>query len=165
MRAVTLSALAPRRGELLWDIGAGSGSVAIEWMLADRSLRAVAIEADPSRAARIGRNAAALGVPGLAIVTGRAPAALADLAVPDAVFVGCGAADAGLVDAAIAALRNGGRLVINAVTLESEAALLARHATLGGDLLRFASARAEPLGGVTGWRPAMPITQWTWIKP
>ena len=104
-------------------------------------------------------------MPGLAVVEGRAPAALAGLDPPDAVFVGCGAADAAIVDAAIAALRPGGRLVINAVTLESEAALFARHAALGGDLLRIALARAEPLGGVTGWRPAMPITQWTWTKP
>jgi precorrin-6Y C5,15-methyltransferase (decarboxylating) len=134
-------------------------------MLADRSLRAVAIEADPARAARIARNAAALGVPGLAVVMGRAPAALAGLAAPDAIFLGCGASDAGIVDAAIAALACGGRLVVNAVTLESEAALLARHATSGGTLLRIALARAEPLGGVTGWRPAMPISQWTWVKP
>lgn len=165
IRAVTLAALAPRRGELLWDIGAGSGSVAIEWMLADRSLRAVAVEADAARAARIGRNAAALGVPGLTVVEGRAPGALASLDPPDAVFIGCGAADAMIVDAVIDALRSGGRLVVNAVTLESEAALLARHAALGGELLRLATARAEPLGGVTGWRQAMPITQWTWWKP
>jgi len=165
IRAVTLSALAPRRGELLWDIGAGSGSVGIEWMLADRSLRATAIEADPARADRIARNAAALGVPGLAVVHGRAPAALAGLEPPDAIFIGCGAGDPAIVDAAIAVLRPGGRLAINAVTLESEAALLARHAVHGGELLRIALARAEPLGGVTGWRPAMPITQWTWVKP
>ncbi len=165
IRAVTLSALAPRRGELLWDIGAGSGSVGIEWMLADRSLRAIAVEADPERAARVARNAAALGVPGLAIVEGRAPHALAGLEPPDAIFAGCGAADAAIVDAAIATLRPGGRLVVNAVTLESEAALLARHAAHGGDLLRIALSRAEPLGGVTGWRPAMPITQWAWTKP
>lgn len=165
VRAITLSSLAPRPGELLWDIGAGSGSVSIEWMLAGRSLRAVAIEADPARSARIARNAAALGVPGLTIVEGRAPGALAGLESPDAVFVGCGAADAAVVDAAIAALRAGGRLVVNAVTLESEAALIARHATVGGRLLRIALAHAEPLGGVTGWRPTMPITQWTWVRP
>jgi precorrin-6Y C5,15-methyltransferase (decarboxylating) len=165
IRAMTLSALAPRRGELLWDVGAGSGSVGIEWMLADPSLRAIAIEADAARTTRIARNAAALGVPGLAIVEGRAPAALAGLEPPDAIFIGCGASDAATVDAAIAALRTGGRLVANAVTLESEAALLARHAALGGALLRIALARAEPLGGVTGWRPAMPITEWSWVKP
>ena len=165
VRAVTLSALAPRRGELLWDVGAGAGSVAIEWMLADPSMRAVAIEADPGRAARIARNAAALGVPGLRVIEGRAPAALAGLDRPDAIFIGCGATDAALLDAAMAALHPGGRLVVNAVTLESEAALLARHTAEGGDLVRIAIARAEPLGGQTGWRPAMPITQWVWVKP
>jgi precorrin-6Y C5,15-methyltransferase (decarboxylating) len=165
IRAVTLSALAPRQGELLWDIGAGSGSVAIEWMLADRSLRAIAIEVDPVRAARVARNAAALGVPGLAIVEGRAPSALAGLDPPDAVFVGCGASNHSIISAAAAALRPGGRLVVNAVTLESEAALIVRREAHGGDLVRVAIARAEPLGGVTGWRPAMPITQWSWVKP
>ncbi len=99
IRAATLSALAPRRGELLWDIGAGSGSVAIEWMLADPSMRAVAIEADPERAARIGRNAKACGVPGLEIVEGRAPAALTGLAAPDAVFIGGGGSDNGVLPA------------------------------------------------------------------
>ena len=116
----------PRRGELLWDVGAGAGSVAIEWMLADPSMRAVAIEARGERAARIRRNAAAFGVPALEIVEGRAPAAFDGLAQPDAVFVGGGASDAGLLDAAMDALRPGGRLVVNAVTLEAEAMLLAR---------------------------------------
>src|SRR6516164_558760 len=121
VRAVTLSSLAPRRGELLWDIGAGAGSVAIEWMLADVSLAAVAIEARPERAARIGRNAASLGVPGLAIVQGTAPAALAGLPPPDAVFIGGGASHQGVLDAALAALKSGGRLVVNAVSLETQA--------------------------------------------
>ncbi len=165
VRAVTLSSLSPRRGELLWDIGAGAGSVAIEWMLADRSLRAIAVEAEPARAARIARNAAAFGVPGLEIVEGRAPDALAGLASPDAVFVGCGARDEAILDAAIASLRGGGRIVVNAVTLQSEAALIARHARLGGGLVRLSVERAEPLGGETGWRPAMPVTQWSWTKP
>lgn len=165
IRAITLAALAPRRGELLWDVGAGAGSVAIEWLLADRSLRAVAVEADPERVARIARNAAALGVPDLAIVEGRAPAALAGLDKSDAVFVGCGAGDPAILDTAVAALRPGGRLVVNAVTLDSEAALIARHASLGGALTRIAIARAEPLGGKTGWRPARPVTQWVWTKP
>ncbi|HET7718309.1 MAG TPA: precorrin-6y C5,15-methyltransferase (decarboxylating) subunit CbiE [Bauldia sp.] len=165
IRAITLSSLAPRRGELLWDVGAGAGSVAIEWMLAGRSLRAVAVESEPARAARIARNAAALGTPGLSVVEGRAPSALAGLDPPDAVVLGCGAGEPAIVDAAIAALRAGGRLVVNAVTLESEAALFARQAELGGELIRIALARAEPLGGQTGWRPAMPITQWVWVKP
>ncbi|MFO7479152.1 MAG: precorrin-6y C5,15-methyltransferase (decarboxylating) subunit CbiE [Methyloceanibacter sp.] len=165
IRAVTLSSLAPLRGELLWDVGAGSGSVAIEWMLAHPSLRAVAVEAREDRAARIGRNAAALGVPDLEIVQGRAPQALAGLPVPDAVFVGGGASDDGVLDAALASLRTGGRLVVNAVTLETEAALIARHAKHGGDLTRIAVARADSIGGKTGWRAAMPVTQWVWVKP
>jgi precorrin-6Y C5,15-methyltransferase (decarboxylating) len=167
IRAMTLSALAPRRGETLWDIGAGAGSVAIEWMLADVSLRAVAIEADAERAARIARNAAAFGVPGLRVVQGRAPeifsAAIAR-EQPDAIFIGGGAGDAGVLDGAIAALRGGGRLVVNAVTLETEALLIARHAALGGTLTRIAIERAEPIGRMTTWRPALPVTQWVWVK-
>jgi precorrin-6Y C5,15-methyltransferase (decarboxylating) len=165
VRAVTLSALAPRRGEVLWDIGAGSGSVAIEWTLADPSLRAVAIEERADRAARIARNAAAFGVPALAVVEGTAPGALGGLEPPDAIFVGGGASVPGVLDAAIAALKPGGRLVANAVTLETEAELIARHARLGGDLIRIAITRADRVGGKTGWRPAMPVTQWVWVKP
>jgi precorrin-6Y C5,15-methyltransferase (decarboxylating) len=165
VRAVTLSGLAPRRGELLWDVGAGAGSVAIEWMLADLSLRAIAIEAQAERAARIRRNAASLGVPGIAIVQGTAPAALAGMPVPDAIFVGGGASDPGVLDAVLAALRMGGRLVVNAATLESEALLLARYSDLGGELIRIAIARADPIGSMTAWRPAMPVTQWRWVKP
>lgn len=164
IRAVTLSALAPRRGELLWDVGAGAGSVGIEWMLADPSLRAIAVEARPDRARRALRNAAAMGVPGLRMVVGTAPAALADLPGPDAVFIGGGASDPGVIDAAAAALRDGGRLVVNAVTLETEALLLARHTDLGGSLTRIALSRAAPVAGMTGWRPAMPVTQWSWEK-
>jgi precorrin-6Y C5,15-methyltransferase (decarboxylating) len=171
VRAVTLSALAPRRGELLWDIGAGAGSVAIEWMLADPSLRATAIEARADRAARIRRNAGAFGVPALDIVEGAAPAALANLACPDAVFIGGGAGDPGVLDAAVAALRSGGRLVVNAVTLATEGLLLARHAAMGGELIKIAVARAAPLGrspdsqSPMAWRPALPVTQWVWVKP
>lgn len=165
IRAVTLSALAPRRGALLWDVGAGAGSVAIEWMLADPSLRAVAIEVRPDRAARIRRNALALGVPGLSVIEGEAPAALTGLASPDAVFLGGGATDPGVLDAVLDALRPGGRLVANAVTLETEALLLARRAALGGEMLRLAVSRAEAVAGMTGWRAAMPVTQWVWDKP
>jgi precorrin-6Y C5,15-methyltransferase (decarboxylating) len=164
IRAMALSALAPRRHELLWDVGAGAGSVAVEWMLADPSLAAIAVEARPDRAARIRRNAAALGVPDLEVIEGTAPAALKDLRQPDAIFIGGGASDPGVIETAIAALRPGGRLVINVVTLESEALLLARHAALGGSLTRVAIARAEPIGGMTGWRPALPVTQWVWTK-
>jgi len=165
IRAVTLSALSPRRGELLWDIGAGAGSVAIEWMLADPSLRAIAIEARADRAARIRRNAAAFGVPGLAVIDGEAPAALETLAPPDAVFVGGGASDPGVLDSAAAALRPGGRLVVNAVTLATEALLIARHAAIGGELTRIALSRAQPMGATTAWRPALPVTQWAWTRP
>ena len=165
VRAMTLSSLAPRRGELLWDIGAGAGSVAIEWLLADPLMRAIAIEKRGDRAARIRRNAAALGVPGLEIVGGTAPAVLAGLATPDAVFIGGGASEPGAIDATIKALRPSGRLVVNAVTLETEALLIARHAALGGELLRIAISRAVGVGGKTGWRAAMPVTQWAWTKP
>ena len=165
IRALTISALAPRRGELLWDIGAGAGSVAIEWMLADPSLRATAIERRADRAARIRRNAAAFGVPGLEIVEDVAPDALAGLPAPDAIFIGGGASSAGLLDAASRALRPAGRLVVNAVTLNTETLLLTRHAALGGKLTRIAISRADPLGDKTGWHAAMPVTQWAWTKP
>jgi precorrin-6Y C5,15-methyltransferase (decarboxylating) len=165
IRALTLSALAPRHGELLWDIGAGAGSVAIEWMLANPSLRAIAIEARADRASRIERNAAKCGVPSLEVVVQEAPAALAALPMPDAIFIGGGGSDPGVIDAAVAVLPAGGRLVANAVTLETEAVLLARHASLGGSLVRVTLSRAAPVAGMTGWRPAMPVTQWSWIKP
>jgi len=152
IRAVVLSSLAPRRGELLWDIGSGSGSIAIEWMLSDPTMRAIAIERRGDRAARIVRNAAA-------------PGALAELPTPDAIFIGGGASAPGVLDGAARALRPGGRLVVNAVTLETETLLLGRHAVLGGELLRLAVSRAEPLGEKIGWRAAMPVTQWKWIKP
>ena len=163
IRAVTLSSLSPRRNELLWDIGAGAGSVAIEWMLADPSLRAIAIEQRSDRAARIRRNAAAFGVPALEVIEGRAPDALAGLPQPHAIFIGGGAGFS--FDAATAALRLGGRLVVNAVTLQTEALLIARHAALGGELVRIALSRADRIGGETAWLPARPITQWLWTKP
>jgi precorrin-6Y C5,15-methyltransferase (decarboxylating) len=165
IRAMTMSSLAPRRNELLWDIGAGSGSIAIEWLLADPSLRAVAIEMKGDRAARIRRNAAAFGVPTLEIVEGGAPEALVGLPSPHAVFVGGGAGRPRMLDSVIDALRPGGRLVVNAVTLETEALLIARHAALGGELVRIALSRADRIGEKSGWRPAMPVTQWVWTKP
>lgn len=165
IRALTLSALAPRRGELLWDIGAGSGSIAITWMLKHPSMRAVAVEQDAERAQRIRRNAESLGVPGLSVVEGSAPAALANLPYPDAVFIGGGGTDEGVVEAATEALRPDGRLVANAVTVETETLLAALHARFGGELTRIALSRAAPVGSMTGWRPAMPVTQWIWTKP
>ncbi|WMT91058.1 precorrin-6y C5,15-methyltransferase (decarboxylating) subunit CbiE [Pelagibacterium sp. H642] len=164
IRALTLSALAPRRGELLWDIGAGSGSVGIEWMLADPSLSAIAVEVDGTRLKRIAGNAAALGVPGLVLKQGKAPQVLEKLPPPDAIFVGGGGTDDGVIDAAMEALKPGGRLVVNAVTLEMEALLALLYGQAGGSLTRIQIARAEALGSMSGWRPAMPITQWVWHK-
>lgn len=165
IRAMTLSALAPRQGELLWDIGAGSGSVSIEWMLRHPANRAIAIEPRPDRAARAARNAAAIGTPDLQIVEGKAPAALADLPRPDAVFVGGGGTDPAVIDAAWAALPPGGRLVVNAVTLETQADLMARRTRLGGELVSVQIARADPVGPFHGWRAAMPVVQWAVTKP
>jgi precorrin-6Y C5,15-methyltransferase (decarboxylating) len=165
VRAITLARLVPVPGALLWDVGAGAGSIAIEWMRACRSGRAVAIESHPERAARIARNAAALGVPGLRIVTGTAPAALAGLDPPDAVFVGGGATVPGMLEECWKALRHRGRLVVNAVTLESEVVVADWYARLGGDLTRIAINHASPVGGFTGWRPTLPVTQWTVTKP
>jgi precorrin-6B C5,15-methyltransferase / cobalt-precorrin-6B C5,C15-methyltransferase len=165
IRAVTLSSLAPLPGQLLWDIGLGAGSVAIEWLLQHASLRAVGIEADSDRAARAARNAAALGVPELQIVQGQAPTALDGLARPDAVFIGGGMMDDGVFDAAWSALKSGGRLVANAVSLQTEARLADYFGTFGGDLVRLQIARADKIGAVAGWRPAMPVTQWRVRKP
>nr|WP_202527606.1 precorrin-6y C5,15-methyltransferase (decarboxylating) subunit CbiE [Streptomyces sp. SID486] len=164
IRAATLGVLAPAPGELLWDVGGGSGSIAIEWMRTHPSCRAVTVERDPVRAARITRNAERLGVPGLGVVTGAAPDALAQLPVPDAVFVGGGLTAPGLLDACWAALPPGGRLVANTVTLESEALLAAACRRHGGELVRLAVAHAVPVGGFTGWRQAMPVTQWSVTK-
>ena len=164
IRAVTLSSLAPRAGELLWDIGAGSGSVAIEWLLAHKANRAVAVERREDRAARARRNAGALGVPHLKVVAGEAPAALAGLPRPDAAFVGGGIA-AGLLEAAWRALPPGGRLVANGVTLEGELALGAFARETGGILTRLSVERLEPIGGMQGFRPALTVTQLRAAKP
>jgi precorrin-6B C5,15-methyltransferase / cobalt-precorrin-6B C5,C15-methyltransferase len=144
----------------LWDIGLGAGSIAIEWLLCHPSLRAIGIEGRDDRAARARRNALSLGTPDLKIITGDAPAVLRDLERPDAVFIGGGLTDAGVFDDAWAALKPGGRLVANAVTVESETRLAGIFAQYGGELLRLAVSRAKPVGGLTGWRPAMPVTQW-----
>jgi precorrin-6Y C5,15-methyltransferase (decarboxylating) len=164
IRAMTVSALAPRHGQLLWDIGACSGSIGIEWMLAEPSLKTIALEQSSERAARIARNASAFGVPHLAVVEGAAPGALAGLPEPDAIFIGGGGSEPNVIDAATAALKRGGRLVANAVTLEMEAVLLSEHAKRGGSLTRIEIARAGAIGGMSGWRPAMPVTQWRWTK-
>jgi precorrin-6Y C5,15-methyltransferase (decarboxylating) len=161
VRAATLGALAPAPGELLWDVGGGAGSVAVEWMRAHRSCRAVSVERDPARAERIGRNADALGVPALRVVTGAAPGALAELPTPDAVFIGGGLTVPGVLEACWEALPDGGRLVANSVTLESEALLAGWQRRHGGELFRLGVAQAVPVGGFTGWRQAMPVTQWS----
>jgi precorrin-6Y C5,15-methyltransferase (decarboxylating) len=161
VRAVTLSRLAPLPGQLLWDVGAGAGSIGIEWMRVHPSCRAVAIESRPDRAHRITQNAARLGVPGLQVVTGRAPEALGELPAPDAVFVGGGATVPGVLETCWQALTPGGRLVVNAVTLQSEAVLAQWQARVGGALTRLSVAQAEPVGGFTGWKPAMPVTIWS----
>ncbi len=165
VRAATLAALMPLAAQVLWDVGAGSGAVAIEWLRAEGSAGAVAVERDGSRTAAIARNAAALGVPSLRVVEGVAPDALEGLEPPpDAVFVGGGVAEAGLLEACWEALPAGGRLVANAVTLEAEARLLDFHGRLGGALTRIAVARAEPIGGRATFRPLMAVTQFAAVK-
>lgn len=160
VRALTLSALTPRPYERLWDIGAGSGSISIEWLLSDPSLNAVAIEADAGRAARIKTNAMRLGADRLEVINAKAPAALEGLASPDAVFVG-GGLDRGLLDWLVQNLGAGTRVVANAVTLESEALLLEARFRLGGDLLRLEISKPTAIGTRLAWRPSHPLTQWT----
>lgn len=160
VRALTLCALAPRPGERLWDIGAGSGSISIEWLLAHPRSEAVAIEADAVRAARVRSNADRLGVDRLALVIGHAPQALAGLPTPDAVFIGGGLSEA-LLASLWPLLPGGCRIVANAVTLESEALLAAWQARVGGSLLRIELAEAAPLGTRRGWRAAYPVVQWS----
>lgn len=163
VRAVTLARLMPMRGALLWDIGAGCGSVGIEWMRAARYARAVGIEPRADRREMAARNALALGVPRFDIREGQAPEALEGLDAPDAVFIGGGLSPTAF-EAAWAALRPLGRLVANAVTLESEAVLIDLHRRHGGELVKLSVNRAEPLGPHTGWRPMMPVTQLALVK-
>ena len=164
VRALTLSALAPAPGELLWDVGGGSGTIGIEWMRTDPRCRAVAFERVPGRVAQITDNAARLGVPALR-VAGTAPEAFAgEPSTPDAIFVGGGVTQDGMLDACWDRLRPGGRLVVNAVTAESEALVLQWQARLGGDLRKFQIYRGEPLGGFTAWRPQLPVAQWSVTK-
>jgi len=165
LRAAALARLAPRPGELLWDVGAGAGSVGVEWLRAHPTTRGVAVEVAPERAARVARNAARLGVPRLDVRTGRAPDALADLPAPDAVFVGGGATAPGLLEACRTRLRPGGRLVVHGVTLETEQLLAAAYAEHGGELTRHAVEHASPIGSFTGWTPARAVTQWAWVAP
>lgn len=165
VRAVTLARLAPLPNQILWDIGAGTGSIGIEWMRIHTSCSCFAFEAREDRAARIRLNAARLGVPALNVIEGSAPAAFAGIRAPNAIFLGGSVDDDHLFDACWAALPRGGRLVANGVTLQSESRLAARHALHGGDLVRMMIARTDRIGNSLGWRPMMPITQWTVIKP
>ncbi|MGF6598335.1 precorrin-6Y C5,15-methyltransferase (decarboxylating) [Paraburkholderia sp. GAS448] len=165
IRAITLARLAPSPNELLWDVGAGCGSIGIEWMRAHPSCRALAIEAHPERQRFIEHNRDALGVPALQIVAGRAPDALDGLAAPDAIFIGGGVTVPGVLDTCWERLKSGGRLVANAVTLQGEAALVAWRDSHGGTLTRIALAQAQPLGGFDTWRQALPITLLESRKP
>ncbi|WP_246183978.1 precorrin-6y C5,15-methyltransferase (decarboxylating) subunit CbiE [Pandoraea anhela] len=165
VRAITLARLAPLPGALLWDVGAGCGSIGIEWMRAHPACRAIAIESSPERQAFIAHNREALGVPGLELVAGRAPDALQGLAAPDAIFIGGGVTIPGVLDACWSRLRPGGRLVANAVTLQSEAALVDWRERHGGALTRLAISEVRPLGGFDTWRAALPITMLEATKP
>jgi precorrin-6Y C5,15-methyltransferase (decarboxylating) len=164
VRAISLSRLAPLPGQLLWDVGAGSGSIAIEWARTHPTCRAIAVEQSAERAERIVRNAASLGVPGVEVHIGRAPDVLEPLEKPDAIFIGGGLTVPGVVRTCWDALPSGGRLVVNAVTLESEAVVAQWYARLGGDLVRIAVNRGSAVGGFTGWRPHMPVTTWSVTK-
>ncbi len=165
VRAATLAALGPLPRQLLWDVGAGSGAIAIEWMRSASGARAVTIERNAKRVRHIATNAARLGVPGLQIVAGEAPAALAGLAKPDAVFIGGGGQDDVLVRRCWRALASGGRLVVNVVTLEGEEAVLRWRRKIGGDVVRIAVSRAAPVGRFTGWQPLRVVTQFSKVKP
>jgi precorrin-6B C5,15-methyltransferase / cobalt-precorrin-6B C5,C15-methyltransferase len=160
IRAMTIAALAPCAGELLWDVGLGSGSVAIEWLLAHSSMRAIGFEKNAERAARATRNAVAFGVPHLEQCLGPAPNVFNGLPAPDAIFVGGGVGNEGVIEACWQALKPGGRIVANGVTLETEAKLIGAHQHYGGTLTRLSIERADAVGSKTAWRPAMPIVQW-----
>ncbi|MFE3056500.1 precorrin-6y C5,15-methyltransferase (decarboxylating) subunit CbiE [Nocardia sp. NPDC059239] len=164
VRVLTLAALAPAPGELLWDVGGGSGTIAIEWCRTNPACRAVAFERMESRRKQIAANATALGVPGVE-VRGAAPESFADLPAPDALFIGGGLTQDDMFDACWERLRPGGRLVASAVTAESDVLLLSLAERHGGALRRFQVYRAEPLGGFTAWRPQLPVTQWSVVKP
>jgi precorrin-6B C5,15-methyltransferase / cobalt-precorrin-6B C5,C15-methyltransferase len=165
IRAVTLSSLGPVPGEQLWDVGAGSGSIGIEWLRHDRRNRAIAIEHHPDRRQNIIANAQNLGVPNLQIVAGKAPAALADLAQPDAIFIGGGLTVPEVFETCWTALRSGGRLVANGVTVETEHRLFELQKQYGGELNRLAIQRAAPVGKFLGWKAMAGVTQWVVVKP
>ena len=161
-RALAVTKLDPRRRQLLWDVGCGCGSIAIEWMRADRDMAAIGFDPNAERRAMAAENAMLLGAPRLELVDGTAPNALKDstLPRPDAVFIG-GGVSLETIEFCLGALKPFGRLVAHAVTLESEAVLMAAHARHGGELVRLALSRAEAVGPYRGWRPSMPVTQWS----
>jgi precorrin-6B C5,15-methyltransferase / cobalt-precorrin-6B C5,C15-methyltransferase len=165
LRAAALARLLPAPGQLLWDVGAGAGSVGIEWMRSHPTCRAIAVEADADRAERIGRNARTLGVPALQVIQGTAPDALSELTTPDAVFIGGGATRPGVLQRCLDALRGGGRIVVHGVTVETEALLAATYGEHGGELTRTHVEHAAPVGSFTGWTPARVVTQWAFTKP
>jgi precorrin-6Y C5,15-methyltransferase (decarboxylating) len=164
LRASALARLSPAPGQVLWDVGAGAGSVGIEWMRAHPTCLTFAIESDPVRADRIMRNAQALGVPDLQLVVGRAPDALEGLPAPDAIFIGGGATREGILDTCLSSIKPGGRLVVHGVTLETETLLAKAYADHGGELTRTGVETAAPVGTFTGWTPARAVTQWVWGK-
>ncbi|WP_417692926.1 precorrin-6y C5,15-methyltransferase (decarboxylating) subunit CbiE [Roseibium sp.] len=165
VRSVTMSALQPMPGQLLWDVGAGCGSIGIEWLRAAEQTSAIGLEPHTERRAMAAENALALGTPALKLVDATAPDGLTNLPDPDAIFIGGGLTTPALVATCLSRLKPGGRLVANAVTLEGEAVLLSAHQTHGGDLIRLTIQRADKVGGLTGWRPFMPVTQWSLTKP
>ena len=164
VRAVTLSSLAPVPGELLWDVGAGCGSIAIEWMRSHRGCRAIAIERHPTRLQYIAENASNLGVSELKIIAGSAPEALANLSQPNAIFIGGGVTAEAVLETCWDALGEGGRLVVNAVTVESELTVLQWHSLHGGELIRIGIQRVGAIGSFQGWKPLAPVTQWAVVK-
>ena len=165
VRAVTLAALAPAPDALLWDVGAGSGSVAIEWMRSTRGAQAIAFERDQNRIGMIGENADRLGAPRLAIVPGDAPASLAGAPRPDACFIGGGMGTEGVFESCWTALKPRGRMVANVVTLEGELHLVDLHAAHGGELIRMDVSHLSHIGALRALKPRLAVLQWRAIKP
>ena len=164
IRSISITALMPAPGQLLWDVGAGCGSIGIEWMRRDKRSRALAIEYQESRLRFIAKNAVALGTPNIKIINGRAPQVLKNLETPDAIFIGGGLSNVGVFEACWQALRVGGRLVVNAVTTESEANLIKLNQKFGGDLTRITISKTHQMGKHTGWKTFMPTLQWRVTK-
>ncbi len=165
VRAITLAKLKPFPSGHLWDVGAGCGSIAVEWMRAGHYASADAIESKPERLAFISENKTRFGLAHLNVVEGSAPEALSGLPIPDAIFIGGGFASPGVFDICLNALKPGGRMVVNVVTLESQAQMIALQKIHGGELARIAIEQAAPLGNFQSWKPAMPVVQWVLNKP